>query len=87
MKKVSLEGGFATRVASPRSLGNCPAAGFTAREEFMSGELEKRREPKHLLCLLVSGRHCASAISDCFWAKYWRFSVPRARVLFTWCWE
>lgn len=32
MKRVSLEGSFAMRVAS-----NCPADGFTAGEEFPSG--------------------------------------------------
>lgn len=87
MKRVSLEGGFATRAASPRSLGKCPADGFTAREGFVSGELEKWCEPKRVLCLLLSGRHRASAVLDGFWAKCWRFSVPRARDLFTCCWE
>jgi len=87
MKTVSLEGGFATGAASPRLLGRSPADGSPAREGFVSGELEKRCDPKHLLCLKLSGGHHASAISDCFWAKYWRFSVPRARDFFAWCWE
>lgn len=42
MKRVSLEGGFATRAASPRSLGDCPADGFAAGQGFMRGELESR---------------------------------------------
>lgn len=75
--------------ASSRSVlaANCPADGFAAREELGSGELEKRCEAKCLFCLLLSGKHCASAISYCSWAKYWRFSVPWARDFFTCCWK
>lgn len=74
MKRVSLEGSFAVRVVS-----NCPADGFSAGEEFPTGAPGKRREPKHPFCSLFRGRHGASAVSDCFWAKYWEFSVPTDR--------
>lgn len=74
MNGVSLEGDFAMWVASPCLLGNCSADGF-----MVSGELKKQSEPKSLLCLF-SGRHCASAITDSFWAKYWRLLFPEPEI-------
>lgn len=83
----SVFGRFCQEGSKSRWLGDCPADGITAGEEFTSGELEKWCEPKHLLCLPGRGRPCASAASDCFWARDWRFSVPRASDLFMWCQE
>lgn len=50
-------------------------------------EMEKWWEPKRFLRCSLGGRLWASGISESFWAKYGRFSFPRARDLFTWCWE
>lgn len=78
-------GGYRWSFWKDRSLGCRPAHSFVAMKGLMRAG--KAVGAKVLPCCLLSGRLCAYGISECFWAKLWRFSFPRARDLFTWCWE